>query len=180
MWSKCKPHALTCCCHPQLSLSCSFQHPAVPGVGLSPGEPGNSGTPEMPAGTWGSAVLRSLLVPSPLQQPAVIGRPLEEKREELHKCKNSHQKVSVVNFGVNSSVLSSHRKPFSALPSLSEMFFSNFSQDAVCPPREACKFSICRRSGRVAEVTLWLSSWFLVSASWSLCRRLRTGECCFY
>lgn len=56
------------------------------------------------------------------------------------------------------------------LPSLSEMFFSSFSQDAVCPPNEACKFSICRSRGRVAEVTLWLSSWFLVSASWSLCQ----------
>lgn len=40
------------------------------------------------------------------------------------------------------------------LPSLSEMLFSSFSQDAVCPPRDACKFSICRRRGRVAEVTL--------------------------
>lgn len=59
-------------------------------------------------------------------------------------------------------------------PSLSEMFFSSFSQDAVWPPSEACRFSICRSRGRVAEVTLWLSSWFLVSASCSLWNTLRS------
>lgn len=54
------------------------------------------------------------------------------------------------------------------LPSLSERFFSSFSHAEVCAPSVACRFSICRRRGRVAEVTLWLSSWFLLSASWSL------------
>lgn len=54
------------------------------------------------------------------------------------------------------------------LPSLSERFFSSFSHAEVCAPSVAWRFSICRRRGRVAEVTLWLSSWFLLSASWSL------------
>lgn len=59
-------------------------------------------------------------------------------------------------------------KPKNILPSLSERFFSNFSHAEVCAPSVACRFSICRRSGRVADVTLWLSSWFRLSASWSL------------
>lgn len=57
---------------------------------------------------------------------------------------------------------------FFSLPSLSERFFSSFSHDKVCAPRVACKFSICRSKGLVADVTLWLSSWLRVSASWSL------------
>lgn len=59
-------------------------------------------------------------------------------------------------------------KAKNTLPSLSERFFSSFSQAEVCAPSVACRFSICRRSGRVADVTLWLSSWFRLSASWSL------------
>lgn len=59
-------------------------------------------------------------------------------------------------------------RSWTTLPSLSERFFSSFSQAEVCAPSVACRFSICRRRGRVADVTLWLSSWFLLSASWSL------------
>jgi len=54
-------------------------------------------------------------------------------------------------------------------PKRSEMFFSSFSHDVVCAPSVAWRFSICRKRGRDADVTLWLSSWFLVSASCSLC-----------
>lgn len=64
--------------------------------------------------------------------------------------------------------LDHHQTDKQVSPKRSEMFFSSFSHDAVWAPSVAWRFSICRRSGRVAEVTLWLSSWFLVSPSCNL------------
>ena len=63
-------------------------------------------------------------------------------------------------FHLPSAISHLHQGPHSSvkakkiLPSLSERFFSSFSHAEVCAPSVACRFSICRRSGRVADVTL--------------------------
>ena len=63
----------------------------------------------------------------------------------FHKVALKHHKFSI-------------KKNPEAIPSRSVKFFSTLSQALDCAPNVACKFSICLKSGRVAELTDWVSS----------------------